>query len=237
MAKVYDRSGILARLGLESLPKGCVFLFQGPSGSGKTILADSILLEQLNGGLNAVVLTLSRSPADVRESLKELGWFDQQRPIIVDGYSCIAGEEAGSNGYGLSNLSNLSDISIMVSKLLSAVGEGSLFVFDHVSTLLIHNEGIQVVKLLKTLFARIREAHDLAIIIFESSIHTQSFYNAVCFFVDCILDFKIEEIDGTLCRAVRINKARFPVLDSQWCPIDVVDNGNIQPSATCKAID
>jgi len=95
------------------------------------------------------VLTLSRSPADVRESLKELGWFDPQYPIMVDGYSCLAGEDARWDGYALSNLSDLSDISIMVSKLLGAVGEGSLLVFDHVSTLLIHNEEIKVVRLLR----------------------------------------------------------------------------------------
>jgi len=232
------KSGILARLGLESLPKGCVFLFQGPSGSGKTILTDSILLEQLNRGLNAVMLTLSRSPADVRESLKELGWFDPQRPIIVDGYSCIAGKDTRSDCYALSNLSNLSDISIIVSKLLSTVGEGSFFVFDHVSTLLIHNEEIQVVRLLQTLVARIREAHDMAIIIFESGIHTQSFYNAVRFFVDCVMDFKIEEVEGVLYRAIRVNRARFPFSDSRWHLIDVVGNGKIAilPSVPWKAI-
>jgi len=238
MAKVNDRSGILARLGLESLPQGCVFLFQGPSGSGKTILTDSILLERLNGGLNAVVLTLSRSPSDVRESLSELGWFDPQRPIIIDGYSCIAGKDTRSDDYALSNLSNLSDLSIMVSKLISTVGEGILFVFDHVSTLLIHNEEIQVVRLLQALVTRIREARDLAIVIFESGIHTQSFYNAVRFFVDCVIDFKVEEVEGVLCRAVRVNRARFPVLDSRWHPIDVVGNGKIaiQPSVPKKAL-
>jgi len=232
------QSGILARLGLESLPKGCVFLFQGPSGSGKTILTDSILVEQLNRGLNAVLLTLNRSPADVRESLREMGWFDPQRPIIVDGYSCIMGDDTRSDRYELSSLSNLSDISIMVSKLLSVVGEGSLFAFDHLSTLLIHNEEIQVVRLLQTLVARIREAHDLAIVIFESGIHTQSFYNAVRLFVDCVMDFKIEEVEGFLYKAIRVNNARFPVSDSRWHLIDVMGNGKIiiQPLAPSKAI-
>ena len=160
-------------------PNGCVFLFQGPSGSGKTVMADNLLAEQLAKGLNAVILTLSRSPEDVRENLRHLGWVVTQRLLIVDGYSWLTGEDVSKNGYALSNLSNLSDISIMVTKLLSVVGKNSLFVFDHVSTILSYNKEDQVVRLVHAVAARIREAHDWAIIIFESDIHNQSFYNTI----------------------------------------------------------
>jgi len=226
------QSRILARLSLEQIPKGCMFLFQGPSGSGKTVMTDNLLAEHLVKGLNAVKLTVTRSLENIRESLGQLGWLGSEQLFIIDGYSWLTGEGVSESKYSLSGLSNLSDISIMVSKLLSVVGENSLFIFDHVSTLLSYNEENQVVKLLQTLAARLREAHDWAIIIFESDIHNQSFYNTVRFLMDCVVDFRIEEIEGSLYRSVRIHRARFPYSDTRWHPVEIATNGKIiiQPS-------
>jgi len=222
----------LRKFGLERFPKGCVFLFQGPSGSGKTVMADNLIAEQLANGLNACILTLSRSPENVRESIRQLGFAVNQRLIIVDGYSWLIGENISKDGYALSSLSSLSDISIMITMLMNFIGKNSLFVFDHVSTILSFNEENQVVRLIQTLAARIREAHDWAIFVFESDIHNQSFYNTVRFLVDCVIDFKIEEIGGNLYRAIRVHQARFQHSDTQWHPIEIMENGklNIQPS-------
>lgn len=225
-------SRILAELGLEQIPKGCMFLFQGPSGSGKTVMADNLLVEHLTKDLNAVRLSLTRSLENVRESLKQLGWLGSEHLFIIDGYSWLTGEGVSESKYSLSSLSNLSDISILVSKLLSVVGENSLFIFDHASMLLTYNEENQVVKLLQTLAARLREAHDWAIIILESDIHTQSFYNTQRFLMDCVVDFRIEEIEGSLYRSIRIQRARFPYSDTRWHPMEIAANGKIiiQPS-------
>lgn len=225
-------SRILAGLSLEKIPKGCMFLFQGPSGSGKTVMTDNLLSEHLTNGLNAVVLTLTRSLENVRENLKQLGWFGSEHLFIIDGYSWLTGEDVSQSRHSLSGLSNLSDISIIVSKLLSVVGEHSLFVFDHASMLLSYNEENQVVKLLQTLAARIREAHDWAIVTLESDIHTQSFYNTQRFLMDCVVDFRIEEIEGSLYRSIRIQRARFPYSDTRWHPMEIAVNGKIiiQPS-------
>jgi len=220
-------SHILAGLSLEQIPKGCMFLFQGPSGSGKTVMTDNLLAEHLVKGLNAVKLTVTRSLENIRESLRQLGCRGSEQLFIIDGYSWLTGEGVSESKYSLSGLSNLSDISIMVSKLLSVVGENSLFIFDHVSTLLSYNEENQVVKLLQTLAARLREAHDWAFIIFESDIHNQSFYNTVRFLMDCVIDFRIEEIDGSLYRSVRIHRARFPYSDTRWHPMEIMANGKI----------
>lgn len=222
----------LRKLGLERFQKRHVFLFQGPSGSGKTVIADNLIAEQLANGLNAFILTLSRSPENVRESIRHLGSVVNQRLIIVDGYSWLIGDDISKDAYALLNLSNLSDISIMVTKLLNFIGQNSLFVFDHVSTILSYSEENQVVRLVQTLAARIREAHDWAIFIFESNIHNQSFYNTIRFLVDCVIDFKIEDIEGNLYRAIRVQHARFQHSDTQWHPIDITRNGkvNVQPS-------
>jgi KaiC/GvpD/RAD55 family RecA-like ATPase len=226
------QSHILASLCLERIPKGSMFLFQGPSGSGKTVMTDNLLAEHLMKDMNAVKLTVTRSLENIRECLMQLGWQGSERLFIIDGYSWLTGGGVSESKYSLSGLSNLSDISIMVSKLLSVVGENSLFIFDHVSTLLSYNDENQVIKLLQMLTARIREAHDWAIIIFESDIHNQSFYNTVRFLMDCVVDFKIEEIEGGLYRSIRIQRARFPYSDSRWHPIEIMSNGKIviQPS-------
>jgi KaiC/GvpD/RAD55 family RecA-like ATPase len=232
MAKEHPCANILAKLGLEQFPKGCVFLFQGPSGSGKTVMADNLIAERLVNSVNAVILTLSRSPENVRESLQQLGWPGTGDLFIIDGYSWLTGEGVSEDKYSLSGLSSLSDISIVVSKLFSVVGENSLFIFDHASTLLSYNEENQVVKLIQTLIARLREAHDWAIITFESDIHTQSFYNTIRFLMDCVIDFKIEEIEGSLYRSVRVQKACFQCSDTRWHPMEIAANGKviIQPS-------
>lgn len=225
-------SRILAGLGLDRLPKGCTFLFQGPSGSGKTILADNLIFEHLESGKNAIFLTLSRSPRSVMESISSLGTFNKQRLFEIDGYSWLTGENISNDRYALANLSNLNDLSIMVSKLLSVVGEGSLFVFDHVSTILNYNAEEHVLRLLHTLIARIREAQDWAIVTLESDIHTQSFYNSVRFFIDCVIDFKIEEIEGVIYRSIRVQRANFPIRDTRWHHFEVEPNGRfvLQPT-------
>lgn len=227
MGKEHAPFSCLYNLGLESSPRGCVFLFQGPSGSGKTILANNILAEHLTSGSNAIMLTLDRSPKRALESLKERGCLDHKGLLIVDGYSWLTGEDVSKDRYALQNLSNMSDISIIVSKLLSVVGENSLFVFDSASTILSYSKENQVVKLIQTLVARLREAHDWAIIILESEIHSQSFYNAIRLLVDCVIDFKIEEIEGTLCRSIRTQRARFPYSDTRWHPVKIMANGKI----------
>jgi len=45
--------------------------------------------------------------------------------------------------------------------------------------------------------------------------------------MDCVIDFRIEEIDGSLYRSVRIHRARFPCSDTRWHPMEIMANGKI----------
>jgi KaiC/GvpD/RAD55 family RecA-like ATPase len=54
----------------------------------------------------------------------------------------------------------------------------------------------------------------------------------VRFFIDCVIDFKIEEIEGVIQRSIRVQRANFPIRDTRWYNFEVAPNGRfvLQPT-------
>lgn len=189
----------------QDIPLGSNILLLGPPGVGKTMFCEHLLFESLMNHISVLYVALDRPPSQTRERITNKGinlLEGKSSFTLVDGYSWLIG--GSEERYRVSNLSNLSDLSVKTISALDDLSVHSLFVFDSISTLLIYNSENEVARFLEINMARMKHNNHISIWVIELGIHTAQFYNTLRHMADCILEMRFEE-QGELLRYIRMH--------------------------------
>lgn len=204
----------------NEIPLGSNILLMGPPGVGKTVFCESLICETVKNGSKSLYITLDHNPEDVR---RRVHFVEGNCPLtFVDGYSWLIG--ITKERYRVTNLSNLSDLSVKMISATSEMGKGSFFVFDSISTLLIYNSENEVVRFLEVNMARMKHSENIGIWIVERGIHSEAFYYTIRHMCDGVLDMRFEEHEG-LSRFIRMHTFRGISHNTEWRSFNIGPNG------------
>lgn len=200
----------------------------GPPGSGKSAITYNYVAQVLNKRQPAVFVVLDQHPEQIRLKMSELTDIDSSTLddllIIVDGYSHTVGLKSNTNL--AFNASNLSDFSLTLSAALEQ--EVECVLIDPLSTLVIHNNELSLLKTIQIITAKLRGGASHSFITYIEGIHTQSFYNTVRYLGDINLILKREEAEnGEVIRALHVHSSRGAPLDERWRPFTIDSQGRI----------
>ncbi len=201
---------ILKGVILTPITAGLNIAVMGPPAVGKTIMCQCLLKEATEAGLRAVCAITNNPIQLVREQLRARGALLAGRPdqvLCVDMYSWLLGERS-TERFQIDNASDVAALSVVLSGAADAVGDGAFVVFDSPSTLLAYNTEELMVRFLKSHVARMKKRGNIGTYIFETGIHSNSFYNEVKASFDSVIEMKLEEADGELRRFIRVYSYR-----------------------------
>lgn len=211
----------------SEVPPGSDIVLIGPPGVGKTIFCENFLVEScMNRGKNLYV-TLDYTPKEVRKrmSLRGINLDNEDKKLVfVDGYSWLLGES--SEAYHVNNLSNLSDLSVKMISASNEAGEGTFFIFDSISTLLVYSSENEVERFLGANMARMKHNNNVGIWVIEQGIHSESFYNALRHMVDGVLEMRFDEREE-LGRSIRMHTFKDLKHQTRWIPFTIRLDGSI----------
>lgn len=197
-------------------------LIIGPPGIGKTLFCETNLVEFLKQGNNALYIALESAPSEIKARLFEHDENLEEKGTLrfVDGYSWLVG--GSSEKYSVTNLSNLSDLSVKMISASNAVNHNLLFLFDSISTLLIYNSENLVERFLGINMARMKHFSNICFWILEEGIHSTRFYNFLRQRSDCVLEMRFEE-KSELTRLIRMHTCKFSEHETKWLPFHITN--------------
>ncbi len=201
---------ILKGLILTPLTAGLNIALMGPPGVGKTTLCQCLLREASKCGMRVLYVITNNPLSLIRDQVRAMGGVSQTKQdqvVYVDGYSWLLGERT-SERFQIDNASDMAALSVVLSSAAETSGENSFVVFDSPSTLLAYNSEDLTVRFLKSHLARMKRHGNIGAYVFETGIHTNSFYNEVKSDFDSVIELKLEEMDGELRRFVRVYSHR-----------------------------
>jgi KaiC/GvpD/RAD55 family RecA-like ATPase len=205
----------------NSVPIGNIILI-GPPGIGKTLFCETNLVDCLKSGNNSLYIALESDTSEIKSRLFKLdeNWEEKSTLVFVDGYSWLVG--GSDEKYALTNLSNLSDLSVKIISASTALNHNLVFMFDSISTLLIYNSENEVERFLRINMARMKHYNNVGFWILEEGIHSNRFYNVLRQRSDCVLELRFEE-KSELTRSIRMHTCKTNEHETRWFPFHIID--------------
>lgn len=203
------------------IPAGSSILLVGPPGCGKSTIAQQFIIEGLKTDQPGLYTTLDISPEEVIESMKKFGRFSEKDLKFIDAYSWRIGKT--EDDHTISNLANINEINIMVTRTIEAMKESDVkrTVFDSVSTLLLYADPILVVKMMPVIIAKLKAAKFTQILILEEGVHDPKTVATLNYLTDGLIEFKMEE-DKRFFRIVRMKDTDHKM---DWVEFEITDKG------------
>jgi len=207
-------------------------LLLGPAKVGKTSFCKAFARTALESGRPVVYLPSDETAADLRGEIRKafargygeapaLEEDDELR--ILDCYSALMGRKPETK-YALTNLANLTDLSITLKAAWEGLAKSCLLVDDLTS--IVQEAGTDVtLKFLRQLLAKIKGTATLGLFSLTTEILEVRFQNALVSMFDGVLEMKIQEGSEGLERYVRIYSLRGQKHSTKWNRFDVTDEG------------
>ena len=203
-------------------PIGSSILLVGPPGSGKTTLAHQFMKQGLSEKQPGLYTTLDMSPDEVIKEMNELdGKIDRKMIKFIDAYSWRVGKSGGD--FSLSNLANVNELNIMVTKLIEQLKTSKMkrSVFNSVSTLLLYADSALVVKMIPVIIAKMKQSNFTQIWIMEEGVHDPRTVTTMSYFADGAIEFKMEGDQ----RFIRISRMRGTSHKRDWIKYNIDKKG------------
>ena len=202
-------------------PAGSSILFIGPPGCGKSTVSQQFIYEGMKNKQPGLYTILDTSPDEIRETMKTFGWKTNGNLTFIDAYSWRVGNIEGP--FTLSNLSNINELNIMISRAIDKVGAGKIrrSIFDSVSTLLLYADPNLVVKMMPVIIAKLKKADFNQILILEEGVHDPQTVTTLNYLTDGVIEFKMEEDK----RFMRIARMKGTKHKRDWFQFDITDKG------------
>jgi KaiC/GvpD/RAD55 family RecA-like ATPase len=216
-------------------------LLLGPAKVGKTSFCKAFARVALQSGRPVVYLPSSETAADLRRDMrkafakgyKEATVLDEDGAFrILDCYSALMGMKPETK-YALTNLANLTDLSITLKAAWGGLAKSCLLVDDLTS--IVQEAGTDVtLKFLRQLLAKIKATETLGLFSLTTEILEPRFQNALVSMFDGVLEMKIQDGPEGLERYLRIYSLRGQKHSTKWNRFDITDEGiqmlpHIQP--------
>lgn len=197
-------------------------LLIGPPGIGKTLFCETNLVDCLKYGNNSLYIALESAPSEIKTRLFEhdKNMEEKETLLFIDGYSWLTG--GSTEKYSVSNLSNLSDLSVKIISASTAINHNLFFIFDSISTLLIYNSENEVERFLGINMARMKHFNNIGFWILEEGIHSTRFYNVLRQRSDCVLEMRFEE-KSELTRLIRMHTFKTNEHETKWLPFHITN--------------
>ena len=204
----------------SGIPSPIMLLFMGDPGTAKRELCLEFVAKSLRRKRRVVYLALEESPEEIRVSLSAIE-ADLARPgrrhnlVVIDCYSpqigMVSKEEFSADP------NNLSELSIVVSKALSAGDKTQgLFVLDSLDTLIRKRGLTSSLELIRTLRARTRTAKFDSIVTLNRQAFPTAILAAAQESVDGVFEMKVQEEPMGLARYLRVPKMRGASHHTAW---------------------
>lgn len=202
-------------------PAGSSILFVGPPGCGKSTFSQQFVEEGLKLKQPGVYTTLDISPEELKETMKTFGFKAEGNFTVIDAYSWRLGKIEGP--FTLSNLTNINEINIMVSRAIEKLKSSKIkrAVFDSISTLLLYADPDLVVKMIPVLIAKLKRADFTQIMILEEGVHDTKTVTTLNYLCDGVIEFKMEEDK----RYMRIARMKGTKHTRDWIKFDITNKG------------
>jgi KaiC/GvpD/RAD55 family RecA-like ATPase len=193
------------------LPEACFVVIAGNSGSGKTVLLNSLAALRLSSA-KSIYVTNTEFPDRVRDGILKLGVgepdkiCDNKRLIFIDAYSAIGGG-ASLEEYSVGSHTDLTALSLKISKCIQVAGPGADVYMDSLNPLMTVLRIDYLADFLQSVAAKVKanggkycvtvgggiESHDLTRL--EET-------------ADCVVETELQETHGGQRRKLRIKKMR-----------------------------
>ncbi len=219
-------------------------LLLGPAKVGKTSFCKAFARAALEAGRPVVYLPSDETAGDLRGEISksfakgygEAPALEEDGELrILDCYSALMGKKPETK-YALTNLANLTDLSITLKAAWEGLTKSCLLVDDLTS--IVQEAGTDVtLKFLRQLLAKIKGTETLGLFSLTTDILEPRFQNALVSMYDGVLEMKIQEGPEGLERFVRIYSLRGQKHSTKWNRFDITDEGitmlpEIQPLGT-----
>jgi KaiC/GvpD/RAD55 family RecA-like ATPase len=207
-------------------------LLLGPAKVGKTSFCKAFARAALESGRPVVYLPSDQTAEDLRADMRKAfaTGYGEPPPLdgdgefrILDCYSALMGRRPETK-YALTNLANLTDLSITLKSAWEGLTKSCLLVDDLTS--IVQEAGTDVtLKFLRQLLAKIKATETLGLFSFTTDILEPRFQNALVSMFDGVLEMKIQDGPEGLERYVRIYSLRGQKHSTKWNRFDITDEG------------
>ncbi len=207
-------------------------LLLGPAKVGKSSFCKTFARVALESGRPVVYLPSDQTAQELRgefqkafaRSYGELPSSDDDNELrILDCYSALMGKKPETK-YALSNLANLTDISITLKAAWEGLSKSCLVVDD--LTLIAQEAGEDTtLKFLRQLLAKMRGIEALGVFSMTTGIFEPRFQNALLTMFDGVLEMKMQDGTEGLERYIRIFSLRGQKHSTKWTRFEITDEG------------
>jgi len=229
---------IIDDLMIEGYPTLSGVLVLGDPGTGKAAFCQQFVGERLKRGECGVYMILDNFPESIRLSMMRMGsdvkiYERKGRFTFIDCYSPHIG--AKSSERHSEDPSNISNLSITISKVLSEQDKAGpiVFVLDSFSTL-IQRSGVRAsLEFLRSLLGKLRAFKSTSLFVLNRKAFHPAILAAAQDIADGVIEMKIEEGPSGLLNYLRITKMRGTRHSTAWVPYEIhPDRGLLRKSET-----
>jgi KaiC/GvpD/RAD55 family RecA-like ATPase len=169
--------------------------------TGKTTFVLQTLFQGLSAGEAGIYVTTDDVASDKIERMERFGWRMEEfggRIKIIDAYSAMAGFEVRILEkfkqliiLAKGGVSNLSDISIYLSKLISEFkGRKIRCVIDSLSPIILFNKFDTVITFIRQLIKKAKQEKVMMIFVIESGAHSEDIYEILKSLADFVIEME-----------------------------------------------
>ncbi len=192
--------------------EGLVIVLRGPVGSGKSTFCKTLLKEVLEKGKKCLYFSTSQTEEVIKERFKTVRNLKNLKIMTL---------------YSSQNFNQVRELNSLNFEINNAIKahDPSLFVFDSITSLLLNNDAIEVAKFIQRLVVKLRQQNIFAVFVVDSEAVDNRAVELVSYFVDSILETKINERYEKM---VRVYFARFAAPVLKWKKLKINEKGEVE---------
>lgn len=211
----------------DKFPSNYAVLLSGPPGVGKFEYCLDLSKYYLTRGEKIVYITTERSPWEVKERGKSVGFdfsgYEGKSLLFIDGYSWSVGRKY-DKGLSIDNPSNLNEMNVYIKKAVDTLSPPVRLIFDSVSPLFLHNPPGAVTKFFQVLTSRVKAEYGFILITMQEGVHDPQIVNTLKYLADGFIQMDFEE-GKELIRKLRVHYLKGVPSNSGWIRFDLTEKG------------